>query len=115
MFPIGSANMFERTRKLMAQIAQVIAATKNKVAISGHTDSMKFKGKRAGRWRPYGKAHRPGGRQGRNGAASGIGSQPPYKDRAAAGKRPPQPLCPGQGPIGEKADFRQNWSGPRLR
>ena len=32
----------------MAKIAQVIAITGNKVAISGHTDSTSFKGKRAG-------------------------------------------------------------------
>ena len=44
MFPSGSAQMKPRTRKLLAQIAQVIGELPNKVVISGHTDATPFHG-----------------------------------------------------------------------
>ncbi len=52
MFPTGSARMLDRTRKLMAQVAQIIQSLPNKISISGHTDSKKFRGRKAdyGNW-----------------------------------------------------------------
>ena len=43
MFPSGSANMLERTKKLVAKIAKVIETMPNKIKISGHTDSVPFR------------------------------------------------------------------------
>jgi chemotaxis protein MotB len=48
MFGSASANMFERTRKLLAQVATAIRDTPKKVKISGHTDSVPFKGAKKG-------------------------------------------------------------------
>jgi chemotaxis protein MotB len=44
MFPLGSANMQESARKLMEEVAKIIAPLPNKITISGHTDSTPFKG-----------------------------------------------------------------------
>ena len=42
MFPLGSAEMLEPAKKLMAVIAQVVKRMPNKVSISGHTDSTPY-------------------------------------------------------------------------
>lgn len=42
MFPSGSAEMYERTRNLMAQVAKVIAALPNEISVRGHTDSTPY-------------------------------------------------------------------------
>ncbi len=42
LFHSGSARMDERTRKLLGQIAAVIARLPNEVSISGHTDASPF-------------------------------------------------------------------------
>lgn len=44
MFPSGSAGMNDKTRRLMQQVAQVVAKLPNKLAISGHTDAQPFRG-----------------------------------------------------------------------
>ncbi len=138
MFPLGSAEMFERTTKLMAQIAQVIAATKNKVSISGHTDSTPFKGKRAG----HGNWELSTGRALASRRALAAGGLDVKRIARVVGKAATEPLLKDDpesarnrrisivllregGPLsaaamakvkaGKKADFRKNWSGPRLR
>jgi len=42
MFPLGSSDMVGPARKLMAQVAQIIAKMPNKVAITGHTDGTPY-------------------------------------------------------------------------
>jgi chemotaxis protein MotB len=42
LFPKGSSRMLPQTERLMAQVAKIIASVPNKVAISGHTDSVAF-------------------------------------------------------------------------
>ncbi len=44
MFPSGSAQMSEKARRLMQQVAQAVAKLPNKLAISGHTDAQPFRG-----------------------------------------------------------------------
>ncbi|HEX6959833.1 MAG TPA: flagellar motor protein MotB [Ferrovibrio sp.] len=47
MFPSGSAQMNEKARRLMQQVAQVVAKLPNKLAISGNTDAQPFRGQGA--------------------------------------------------------------------
>lgn len=42
MFASGSAVMFEKTRKLMEKVTEIIKAMPNKVSIRGHTDSVPY-------------------------------------------------------------------------
>lgn len=42
MFPSGSARMFEKTQKLIAQVGQVIQKMPNELSIRGHTDSVPY-------------------------------------------------------------------------
>ena len=42
LFPSGSAQMPERTRALVNQIAQIISALPNNLSVSGHTDATPF-------------------------------------------------------------------------
>jgi chemotaxis protein MotB len=42
MFPLGSADMLDHTRKLLDLVAQVVSHMPNKISISGHTDSKPF-------------------------------------------------------------------------
>jgi flagellar motor protein MotB len=44
MFPLGSAAMYPSTKALLQQVARAIARLPNQVAISGHTDSIAFRG-----------------------------------------------------------------------
>lgn len=44
MFPSGGAQVNDRTRRLMQQVAQVVSKLPNKLAISGHTDAQPFRG-----------------------------------------------------------------------
>jgi chemotaxis protein MotB len=48
MFPLGSAEMLDRTKLLMKKIAQVIEKLPNRISISGHTDAQPFRGAKAG-------------------------------------------------------------------
>lgn len=43
MFPLGSAAMYDHTKKLIALVAKVIERLPNKVAIGGHTDSAPYR------------------------------------------------------------------------
>ena len=42
MFPSGSARMYDKTRKLMAQVAKAIESMPNEISIRGHTDSIPY-------------------------------------------------------------------------
>ncbi|HXQ51889.1 MAG TPA: flagellar motor protein MotB [Stellaceae bacterium] len=42
MFPLGSAEMLEPAKKLMALVAQAVQRLPNKIAITGHTDSASY-------------------------------------------------------------------------
>ena len=42
MFPLGSAEMLDPARKLMALVSQIVLRLPNKVAITGHTDSTPY-------------------------------------------------------------------------
>lgn len=42
LFPLGSANMDERLRKLLTKVAEIIKKLPNKIKISGHTDGRPF-------------------------------------------------------------------------
>lgn len=42
MFPSGSAEMYDKTRKLMTQVAQVINKMPNELSIRGHTDGVPY-------------------------------------------------------------------------
>ena len=42
MFPLGSAEMLDPAKKLMALVAQVVQRLPNKISISGHTDSTPY-------------------------------------------------------------------------
>lgn len=43
MFPLGSAQMYQPTKTLLRQVASAIAKLPNRIAISGHTDSIAFR------------------------------------------------------------------------
>jgi chemotaxis protein MotB len=42
MFPSGSAEMYDKTKNLMAQVAKVIEKMPNELSIRGHTDSVPY-------------------------------------------------------------------------
>lgn len=42
MFPIGSSEMHDYTKELLAQVAAVVSKLPNKLAISGHTDARPY-------------------------------------------------------------------------
>lgn len=51
MFPSGSAQMYVKTEKLMAKLAETIAKVPNEISIRGHTDGVPYaKGKAYGNW-----------------------------------------------------------------
>ena len=51
MFPSGSAQMYERTEKLITKVAEVIRKMPNEVSVRGHTDSVPYsKGNAYGNW-----------------------------------------------------------------
>ena len=51
MFPVGSARMPERTRQLLASIAQVMNKLPNRVSITGHTDATPYRSENGyGNW-----------------------------------------------------------------
>lgn len=43
MFPLGSARMFEKTKKVIEKITGIVKAMPNKLSIRGHTDGVPFK------------------------------------------------------------------------
>ncbi|HEU4838830.1 MAG TPA: flagellar motor protein MotB, partial [Micavibrio sp.] len=42
MFPSGSAQMYERTEKLIEKVAEVIRKMPNEISVRGHTDSVPY-------------------------------------------------------------------------
>ncbi len=51
MFPSGSANMYETTKKLIKTVAKAIKNMPNRISITGHTDSTKYRpGARYDNW-----------------------------------------------------------------
>ncbi len=51
MFPSGSANMYKKTRELLAQITQIVLDMPNEISIRGHTDSTRYaKGAKYTNW-----------------------------------------------------------------
>jgi len=44
MFPSGSAQMYEKTKALMAKVTDVIKDMPNQVSVRGHTDSVPYRG-----------------------------------------------------------------------
>jgi len=42
MFPSGSAQMFEKTEKLMAKVAEIIRRMPNEISVRGHTDGVPY-------------------------------------------------------------------------
>lgn len=44
MFPLGSAQMYEKTEKLHKLIARVINKMPNQISVKGHTDSLPYRG-----------------------------------------------------------------------
>lgn len=42
MFPSGSANMYEKTRKLITKISEIIVPMPNEISVRGHTDSTPY-------------------------------------------------------------------------
>jgi chemotaxis protein MotB len=138
MFPSGSADMLPHTRKLMAKIAQVVASTKNKISIAGHTDSTPFRGKRAGsgNWELSSgralssrRALVAGGLVGKR-IVQVVGkadTEPLLKDdpKSARNRRISIVLLREGGTLGpsemaklktrKSTEFKRNWTGPRLR
>lgn len=51
MFPSGSAEMYERTQKLLAKVGEIITKMPNEISVRGHTDSVPYsKGKDYTNW-----------------------------------------------------------------
>jgi chemotaxis protein MotB len=51
MFPSGSAQMYTKTEKLMAKLAETIARVPNEISVRGHTDGVPYaKGRTYGNW-----------------------------------------------------------------
>ncbi|MFO1189671.1 MAG: flagellar motor protein MotB [Alphaproteobacteria bacterium] len=42
MFPLGSAQMYDHTRKLLAVVSEIIGRLPNQIAITGHTDATPY-------------------------------------------------------------------------
>jgi len=42
LFPLGSSQMFDHTRRLLLQVARVVDKLPNEISISGHTDSTPY-------------------------------------------------------------------------
>lgn len=50
MFPLGSADMYDYTEKLLEQVAHVIQKLPNQIEITGHTDAKPYKNKNNSNW-----------------------------------------------------------------
>jgi chemotaxis protein MotB len=51
MFPLGSSDMYDHTKKMLEQVAKVIANLPNKIAVTGHTDAKPYaKSSRYSNW-----------------------------------------------------------------
>jgi chemotaxis protein MotB len=45
MFPLGSAQLYDHTRRMMGLVAQVVQRMPNRIAVTGHTDATPFQGR----------------------------------------------------------------------
>jgi chemotaxis protein MotB len=130
MFALGSARMFERTRKLMAKIAVAIKKLPNQVAIAGHTDAIPFRSGRTG----YGNWELSAERANSSRRALVGGGLDAKRVERVVGKAATDPLVPDDPTSARnrrisivilrdadkktaraKRDFRRDWTGPRLR
>lgn len=50
MFPLGSAEMYDYTQKLIAEVGHVIQKLPNQIEIAGHTDAKPYKNKNNSNW-----------------------------------------------------------------
>lgn len=50
MFPSGSAAMFDHTKALLGQVAEIIHKVPNKISVSGHTDATPYNTKNYTNW-----------------------------------------------------------------
>jgi chemotaxis protein MotB len=48
MFALGSARMFDRTKRLLGLVTAAIRSQPNKIRVTGHTDSIPFRAKPGG-------------------------------------------------------------------
>lgn len=44
MFPIGSARMYDKTKRLLGLVSKVIQKLPNRISVKGHTDSIPYRG-----------------------------------------------------------------------
>jgi chemotaxis protein MotB len=50
MFPLGSAEMYDYTQKLLEQVGKVMMKLPNQIEITGHTDARPYKNKNNSNW-----------------------------------------------------------------
>ena len=50
MFPSGSSEMYDHTKKLLQQVSMIIQKVPNKISISGHTDAAPYNAKNYTNW-----------------------------------------------------------------
>jgi chemotaxis protein MotB len=142
MFPSGSTKMFDRTRKLIDQVAKVVQSMPNKLSISGHTDATPYRssiGSSYGNWElSSDRAHASR----RELTEAGI---PATRITQVIGRADTEPLTPENpndpqnrrisivllreapakkagdekraeaAPSAQTRDARRDWSGPRVR
>jgi chemotaxis protein MotB len=131
MFPLGSARIDERLQALMGKIASVVEKLPNRISVTGHTDALQFRGSRQG----YGTWELSSDRALASRRALISGGMPTERVAMVVGRAAEEPLVPeepndarnrrisivvlrqandkpkGQG----AAQFRQDWTGPRVR
>jgi chemotaxis protein MotB len=90
MFPSGSAKMFDRTQKLLEQVAATLKDLPNKISISGHTDSLPYRGGPNG----YGNWELSGDRAQASRRVLVAAGLDPSRIAAVAGRADRDPLLP---------------------
>ena len=50
MFPLGSASLYDHTKKIIGLVAQVVQRMPNAIAVTGHTDSTPFQRNNYSNW-----------------------------------------------------------------
>ena len=127
LFPLGGAAMYQRTRKLVAKISEVIQSLPNRISVSGHTDAKPYSGNRRGfgNWE-LSTVRALATRRGL--VESGL---PMNRIATVIGKADTEPLIPEDplsarnrrisivllrlSPEAAEREFRRDWTGPRLR
>ncbi|MEE8332807.1 MAG: flagellar motor protein MotB [Alphaproteobacteria bacterium] len=89
MFKSGSAKMMDHTKKLIQKIAAAIAPLPNKIRLSGHTDSVPYKGKRN-----YDNWNLSSDRAQAARLLLNSGALPPSRIESVAGRAASDPLLP---------------------